>query len=193
MNLRKIKAIEKENEKKLLEAFPNLENKSGIYILTRQENGFKYAYIGQSNNMLARMINHMRGYNQHIDLSLKKHGLYSSTNPEGWHVSCFVYFEGDLNEWEQFWIKKYAQFGYQLLNKTTGSQGSEKRHLGEAKERKGYRQGVFYGYNKAKKEIALWFEKYLDYSIKQPTNKNKEKAFNKFTDFLREANGNNQR
>lgn len=76
-NIAQIMTIEQKNKKKLLEVEPRLDDKSGIYFLTRtDENGFKYAYIGQAKHILTRLSQHMVGY-QHIDLSIKKHGFYS--------------------------------------------------------------------------------------------------------------------
>ena len=64
------KAIEAKNKKRLLEVNPYLNEGSGIYFLTRtDENGFKYAYVGQAVHILTRLAQHMVGY-QHIDLSI---------------------------------------------------------------------------------------------------------------------------
>ena len=54
MNFKQIKAIEQKNKQRLLKVFPDLTEDSGIYFLTRQENGFKYAYIGQAKHILTR-------------------------------------------------------------------------------------------------------------------------------------------
>lgn len=70
-SIRQAKAIEQNNKKRLLEVNPKLDEESGIYFLTRiDENGFKYAYIGQAVHILTRLAQHLVGY-QHIDLSLK--------------------------------------------------------------------------------------------------------------------------
>ena len=102
---RQAKAIEAKNKKKWLALNPRLDESSGIYILTRQdENGFRYAYVGQAKHILSRLSQHLSGY-QHIDLSLKSHGLYSEDNPYGWGV-CIQHCPVDrLNEEEQRWIK----------------------------------------------------------------------------------------
>ena len=51
-------------------------------ILRTDENGFKFAYIGQARkSILQRLASHLVGFNQHIDLSLRKHKLYSEDNP----------------------------------------------------------------------------------------------------------------
>ena len=84
---RQAKAIEAKNKQKWLALNPRLDESSGIYILTRQdENGFRYAYVGQAKHILTRLSQHLSGY-QHIDLSLKSHGLYSEDNPYGWNVA----------------------------------------------------------------------------------------------------------
>lgn len=73
-NPRQRYAIESKNRKRLLEVNPSLTDESGIYFLTRtDENGFRYAYIGQAVHILQRLAQHLVGY-QHIDLSLKNMG-----------------------------------------------------------------------------------------------------------------------
>ena len=120
-NFRQIKAIEQKNKQRLLEVNSRLDDESGIYFLTREdEQGFRYAYIGQAVHILTRLAQHLVGY-QHIDLSLKKHGLYSEENPYGWKVNFRHYTTNLLDKMEQLWIKQYADKGYQLRNKTSGS------------------------------------------------------------------------
>ena len=46
VDMRKIKAIEAENKKRILAVCPDCPDRSGIYFLLRNEDGFKYAYIG---------------------------------------------------------------------------------------------------------------------------------------------------
>ena len=116
-NIAKAKAIEAENRKRLLKLNPDLNDHGGIYFLTREEDGFKYAYIGQSkesSGILTRLCKHLVGYSQHIDLSLRKHKLYSEKNPTGWKVGCKNFPDGKLDEMEQYYIKLYASKGYQL-------------------------------------------------------------------------------
>lgn len=99
-NFRQVKAIEQKNKKRLLEVNPGLDDESGIYFLTREdENGFRYDYIGQAVHILTRLAQHLVGY-QHIDLSLKKHGLYEEDNPYGWKVNFRYYATNLLNERE---------------------------------------------------------------------------------------------
>ena len=55
-------AIEKKNKERLLKLNPRLNERSGIYFLTRiDENGFKYAYVGQAKNLLQRLASHLSG------------------------------------------------------------------------------------------------------------------------------------
>lgn len=187
MEYRQIKAIEQSNKRKLLKAFPKLTDNSGIYVLTRTENGFKYAYIGQAKHILTRLAQHLRGY-QHIDLSLKKHGLYSEENPTGWYIEQVGYPESQLNEKEQHFIKVYANAGFQMRNKTAGGQGEGKFEIAETKPRKTYQEGIKQGYEKARKEIAKLFDKNLVCHINGKENKNKAKAYEKFKLFIGEQN-----
>lgn len=51
-NVAKAKAIEKKNRERILAVNPHVDEKSGIYFLTRtDEDGFRYAYIGQLCNV----------------------------------------------------------------------------------------------------------------------------------------------
>lgn len=184
-NYKQVKAIECKNRQRLLAVNPGLNNMSGIYFLTREdEDGFKYAYIGQAKDILQRLCSHLVGY-QHIDLSLKKHGLYSKENPYGWRVNYKTFPVSQLDEKEQFYIKQYALNGYQLRNKTSGSQGQGKRQIDEYKPAKGYRDGLNQGRKNASKEVAHLFDKHLNYSTKSdPPTKNQQKAAEKFEEFL---------
>jgi excinuclease UvrABC nuclease subunit len=75
-NYRQIMAIRKANEDKIRKLCPTASDKSGIYVFWRiDENGFKYAYVGQAKNLLKRLAEHLAGY-QHIDCSIKKHKFY---------------------------------------------------------------------------------------------------------------------
>lgn len=179
---RKAKAIEKTNKAKWVKHFGTIPDISGIYILTREENGFKYAYIGQAKHILTRLAQHLQGY-QHIDLSLKNHGLKSEDNPIGYSLNWFVCTIDKLDEWEQFYIKEYANMGYQLRNKTSGGQNDGKKDIAE-NITKGYQQGLHNGYEKARKEVAKLFKKNLTFAINGKTGINKEKAYNKFKNFI---------
>lgn len=187
MNYRQVKARQDAAKKSLLKVNPHLPETSGIYIFTRKDsNGFKYAYIGQAKHILTRLAQHLMGYEQHIDRSLKSHGLYDNeTRPDGWNIAFAEYGEESLNTQEQVFIKYYADLGYQLLNKTSGSQGVGKVGIAANKPSRGYYDGLKQGYKNAQKEVAHWFEKSLDFSIKGNSNKNKEKALENFSEFIR--------
>lgn len=184
-NYRQRMAIENNYKKKLVEIDPTLDDSSGIYFFTREDsNGFKYAYIGQAKHILSRLAQHFTGY-QHIDLSIKKHGMYSEDNPEGWKVTSIEYPESELDNMEQYYIKQYADMGYQLRNKTSGGQGTGKTQIDDYRPSKGYRDGLIQGRKNASREIARLFEKHLNYSKKSDKpNKNQEKALIKFEEFL---------
>ena len=183
-NMKQVYAIARNSELRWKEIYPELDHYTGIYVLTRQdENGFKYSYIGQAKDVLKRLGQHLTGY-QHIDLSLKKHGLNGAF---GWKIKEIIKCtEDQLDEAEQTYIKKYANLGYQLRNKTSGSQGEGKDGLDvEHKPSKGYYDGVEYGYNKAIKEIGILFDKYLDAVIKGDSNKIKERKLEEFLHLIR--------
>lgn len=181
------KAIEKKNKEKFLAVNPYLDEKSGIYILTREdENEFRYAYIGQAVHVLTRLAQHLVGF-QHIDLSLKKHGLYSKENPYGWTVDSYSYSENDLDTQEQYWIKKYADMGFQLRNKTSGSQGEGKAQIADYRPHKGYRDGLEQGRKNLAKELSNIADKHLVISLKPEKSGNKvsERQLVKFMELLK--------
>ena len=179
--------VEQQYRQKLLKLNPNLDDGSGIYFLTREENGFKYAYIGQAKHIMQRMCGHLMGYDQHIDKSIKKHKLYSNDNPCGWKVGFLHYSESKLDEMEQHWILEYANGGYQLLNKTSGSQGEGKAQIDEYKPPKGYRDGIKQGRKNLAKELLHIIEKHLIVMIKpeKANNKVSQEQFEKFWDLLK--------
>ena len=185
-DIKKAKAIEQKNKKKLLEVNPKLDEKSGIYFLTRtDEDGFKYAYIGQAKHILTRLAQHLVGF-QHIDLSLKKHKLYTEDNLHGWKVNFLHFPESQLNEKEQHYIKEYALNGYQLRNKTSGSQGVGKSQIDDYRPQKGYRDGLEQGRKNLARELNHIIDKHLVVSIKpeKVNNKVSIKAFEKFKEIL---------
>lgn len=185
---KKAKAIEKKNKERLLKVNPKLNEDSGIYFLTRiDENGFRYAYIGQAVHILTRLAQHLVGY-QHIDLSLKKHGLYDAeTNQYGWKIGFRLYKDTELDEAEQQWIKKYADGGYQLRNKTSGSQGEGKSQIAEYKAAKGYRDGLEQGRKNLAKELSHIAEKHLTIEIRADKRGNKisERQYEKFIELMK--------
>ena len=185
---RQAKAIEKKNKERLLKVNPRLSEDSGIYTLTRvDENGFKYAYIGQALHILTRLAQHLVGY-QHIDLSLKKHGLYDKEyNKYGWNVEFITYQETELNGAEQFWIRSYADLGYQLRNKTAGGQGEGKTQIAEFKPAKGYRDGLAQGRKSLARELAHIAEKHLEIRLKPEKQGNKvsQRQYERFWELMK--------
>lgn len=187
-NFRQVKDIEQKNKKRLIEVNPGLDDESGIYFLSREdENGFRYAYVGQAVHILTRLSQHLVGY-QHIDLSLKKHGLYSEDNPYGWKVNFRHYTTNLLDKMEQLWIKQYADKGYQLRNKTSGSQGEGKSQIADYRPQKGYRDGLKQGRINLARELSSIAEKHLKIEIRDDKKNNKisQRQFEKFKELLRE-------
>lgn len=191
-NVAKAKAIEKKNRERILAVNPHVDEKSGIYFLTRtDEDGFRYAYIGQAVNLLSRLAGHIKGY-QHIDLSIKSHGLYSTDNIYGWKIGFMHYPAEELDKWEQYWIKKYADGGYQLRNKTSGSQGDGKKQIADYKPPKGYRDGIQQGRINLARELANIADKHLVISLKPEKQNNSvsQKQYEKFMDLLKVGENN---
>lgn len=190
-NYRKIMAMKAENEKRILKVCPDAKKESGIYCFYRiNEQGFKFAYIGlATKSVLTRLAEHLSGYNQHIDLSIRKYGLYDEEKNEyGYKIKVLCYCpEEECNEKEQYYIKQYADEGWQLRNVTGGSQGEGKFNLAEGKSPKGYRDGLQQGRKNTIKEIAKLFEKNLTYQINGTVNKRKQNAFDKFESILAEV------
>lgn len=127
----------------------------------------------------------MSGYQQHIDLSIKKHGLYSETNPTGWKIEYANCPEEQLDNNERLLISDYANRGHQLRNKTAGGQDSGKFGIADNRPAKGYHDGLQQGYENARKEIKHLFDLYLTAVItaNKPT-KRYENALQKFYDFI---------
>lgn len=189
-NFKQRYAIEKKNKERLLKINGELNDESGIYFLTREdESGIKYAYIGQAKNILTRLAQHLVGY-QHIDLSLKKHGLFKKGNPHGWNIHHMNFDEKHLDEKEKYYIKLYAQYGYQLRNKTAGGQGKGKEQIDEYKPSKTYRDGLKQGKIILARELSHIAEKHLEIGLKQGKEHNKVsiKQYEKFLSLIDENN-----
>lgn len=189
-NIARAKAIEQENKKRLLKLNPKLNDKSGIYFLLREdENGFKFAYVGQAVHTLSRLASHLVGYEQHIDLSLRKHKLYSEDNPYGWRVEFLNFPESQLDEKEKYYIKLYADNGYQLRNVSIGGQGENRDSgsIGERKAPKGYLHGIQQGRKNLARELSNIAEKHLKIELREDKANNKvsQKQYEKFMDLLK--------
>lgn len=190
-NIAQAKAIERKNKERLLRVNPNLNEGSGIYFLTRvDEDGIKYAYIGQALHICSRLAGHMRGF-QHIDLSLKKHGLYSADNPYGWKIGFLNFPKDVLDEKEQYYIRSYAQNGYQLRNKTAGGQGEGKKQIDDYRPQKGYYDGLAQGRKNLAKDLRHIIDLHLTVKLKDGKENNKvsQKALEKFWDLLKGSEG----
>lgn len=190
-NIAKAKAIEKENAKRLMKVNPKLNDSSGIYFLLREdENGFRFGYIGQALHIRSRLCSHMVGYQQHIDLSLRKHKLYDADkNPHGWRVEFINFPACELDEKEKYYIKLYADKGYQLRNVSLGGQGENRASgsIGERKPPKGYREGIEQGKKSLARELSSIAEKHLKIEIREDkvNNKVSRKQYEKFMELLK--------
>jgi hypothetical protein len=185
-NFAQIKAVEEKNKKRFLALNPSLTEQSGIYILYREENGIKFAYVGQAKHILTRLAQHLSGY-QHIDLSLKNHGL-ATEKENGYRVSFELCSLSALDEAERYWIKYMADRGYQLRNKTLGGQDEGKCGLDNQKSSRGYYDGISQGRKSLAKELTHIIQTH-GFTI-EPSKHNKvtEKALNKFWELLNYEN-----
>lgn len=185
-NYRQIMAIKAANKKKILEVCPEADEAPGIYWFWREDAaGIRYGYLGQATkSLLQRLAEHLSGY-QHIDLSIKKHKFYSEDNIYGYHIEIVEHCSPEeCDEREQYWIKYYANQGFQLRNKTTGSQSEGKAGMDSQKPARGYHDGLNQGYKNAQKYVAGLFEKNLTYSINGKPGKRNQAAYDKFTEFI---------
>ena len=184
VNYKQIYAVKKANEQRILKVCPNCPNTSGIYFLLREENGFRFGYIGKAKHLLERLGAHLVGRKQWIDKSIYKHGLYSDTNPCGYSVHFIEFDESELDEKEQHYIKQYANAGYQLRNVESGG-NLGKTDIGERKPARKYFDGVEQGKKNTREFVKHLFDLHLDYAPKKnPPTKLQEKAMQKFRDFL---------
>lgn len=184
-NYRQIKAIEAANKKRILKVCPDCPETSGIYFILREEDGFRYGYIGKAKHLLTRLAQHLTGY-QRIDLSIKKRGLWSEENPTGYKIHFLRFPEAELDDKEQYFIKKYANAGWQLRNVESGGTKG-KTVLDEKRPVKGYHDGLKQGEKNAKRFVADLFSKHLDFVPKrQPPTKLQIRAMEKFEEFLKE-------
>lgn len=118
-------------------------------------------------------------------MSIKKHGLWSEENQTGWVIHFLAFPKEQLDEKEQYYIKKYANAGYQLRNITGGSQGKGKKSLGNGKQPKTYTEGVVQGEKNMAKRIKHLFDLHLDYKPKkEPPTRLQEKAMQKLQDIF---------
>lgn len=181
MNYRQIYARKAECDRRIKEVCPDCPNTSGIYFILREEDGFRYGYIGKAKHLKERLGQHLIGY-QHIDLSIKKHGLWSDDNPTGYKIHFLQFPESELDEKERYFIQRYANAGWQMRNVESGGTNG-KTDIADRRPPKTYREGLSQGYLNARREVSHWFSLHLAVSMKKPT-KNAEKAYNKFMEFI---------
>ena len=185
-NIAQAKAIERKNKERLLKVNPNLNDGSGIYFLTRvDENGIKYSYVGQAKHLITRLAQHLVNF-QHIDLSLKKHGLYSVDNIYGWKIGYMNFPLSQLDEKERYYITLYAKNGYQSRNKDTGG-GAGKEQIDDYRPQKGYYDGLAQGRKNLAKELLHIIDLHLTVELKEGKENNKvsQKALEKFWGLLK--------
>ena len=189
-NIARAKMVEKRNKQFVLSINSTLNDDSGIYFLTRtDEDGIKYAYIGQAKHILTRLAQHLVGY-QHIDLSIKKHGWYTDDNLCGWKIGFMNCPESELDKKEQHYIKMFAKHGHQLRNKTAGGQGQGKTQIDAYRPAKGYRDGIAQGKKTLARELSHIIDKHLTVTLQDGKEYNKvsQKAMEKFNALLDEKN-----
>ena len=192
-NYKQLFAIQKKNEEIIKQQCPGIDRRSGIYLFSRfSEEHERCCYIGQAKDLLRRCANHLCGRKQHIDLSLLKHKWCSKDNPNGWNLKVLEHCkQEDLDKREQAFIEEYINLGYRCLNVCGGGQIDKKQDINERNltKLKSYANGKQIGYEKARKEIALLFTKYLTYDVKK-ANILSQKAKERFEKFLKGASEN---
>lgn len=181
----------KKMQSKIAKNYPDIKPMSGIYIFYRT-----VAYIGKSSEkdgILGRVASHCIKHEQHIDNSLHTRKL--TCDGGQWRVKSLCYCDSSkVDEMERKFIAEYQAKGYELYNiESGGTDGKE--DIGKRAERGGYRKGKAYAREKVIKEIALFFEKYLDVSVKKE-NKICNRKLQEFLDLIKETDNehsNNER
>lgn len=186
MNYKQIYAKKADREGRIKKICPNIPYSSGIYVFYRDdESGLHMAYCGQAVSLCERCASHLAEYD-HIGLSLKKRGFYSADNPYGWKLMFKECRREDLDENEQLTIRQFANKGFQLYNKTSGSQGCGKSQIAEYKPAKTYRDGLAQGRRNLARELSHIIDTHLTVAIKQGKEHNKVsiRALEKFNNLL---------
>lgn len=188
-NYAKLFVTKKDVEEQLKLACPNLQHKSGIYFYTREklEQGGGFAcYIGKSIDVAERCISHQISWQQEIDISLKSRKYYGKYNLNGWKLNVLYFPEELLNEKERYYINLYKNQNYEMLNIESGGT-TGKEIIGERKLAKTYTDGIKQGQKKTREEVKTYFSKYIDFAIKPPANKIKERKAEEFKKFLEDG------
>ena len=82
---------------------------------------------------------------------------------------------------------KYLKEGRQTYNVGYGGQKSKDSQIREQKPNRGYLDGLKQGAKNAHRKVKEYFDKYLDVSIRQPSNKIKERKYNEFKEWLEDG------
>lgn len=169
--------------KLLVQVCPKADHRSGIYFYTREDEQGKHIYIGKAKDLWERSISHIIGYQQHIDISIKKRGFYSDKNKSGWKLNVMLYPEEQLDFWERHWISLYRESGHHLYNVESG--GTEgKEIIGERKPPKTYRDGLSQGRKSLARELKHIIDTHLEIKLRKEDNKISQKALAKFWELL---------
>ena len=144
--------------------------------------------MGQSKGILTRLAQHMVGYEQHIDLSMKAHGLYSEENKGGYKIDFFHCPISELDEKEREYIQKAIDAGWIIKNKTGGGQDEGKEKIADYRPAKGYHDGIKQGRKTLAKDLKHIIDTHLQVSLKPEKQNNKVsiKALEKFNTLLDE-------
>lgn len=188
-NYKKIYAVKAERERRIKSICPTIPKASGIYAFIRtDEAGIRRSYVGQAVNLLERCASHLGEYD-HIALSLKKHGFYSTENPYGWKLDYKTCPKSELDDREISTIKAFADKGFQMYNVTAGGQGLGKVVSEQYKQPKTYTQGIQQGRKNLAKELSSIAEKHLIIRLKPEKEHNKvsQRQFEKFKELLKEG------
>lgn len=187
-NYKQIYAKKAEREGRIKKICPNIPYSSGIYVFYRDdETGLHMAYCGQAVSLCERCASHLAEYD-HIGLSLKKRGFYSTDNPYGWKLIFKTCPKKNLDESEKLTIKQFANKGYQLYNVSSGGQGKGRTQIGEYRPQKGYRDGILQGKKTLARELSQIISKHLTVRLKDEKQGNKvsQKQLEKFNRLIDE-------
>lgn len=187
-NWKQLKAIEQKNKERILAICPDIQDRSGIYMFYRadEDGSICGRYIGKSETSVwERCASHLQGYKSHIDISLRKHKLWSESNPTGWQVCVLEYcFPHECDERERYYIDFAVKLGIHLHNVESGGTIG-KTDINDRKPSRGYRDGVKQGEKNVIKKVAHLFDLHLKavYKADKPS-KNAQKAMEKFNEMI---------
>lgn len=178
---KKVYAIKKQTEERILKCKPELKNQSGIYVFHKiDELGFRKYYCGKAKKLISRLAQHFTEFD-HIANSLKTYGLINE-NENGWNIEYFYCNENDLDQKETETVAHWhIDKGYMPYNINTGGTKGKKDIV--PRITKGYQQGLENGYENARKDLQKWF-KYLKVEPLKDGKLN-ERMLTRFNDFLK--------